>query len=79
MSDRDRSVMIDLALIERLRADQMVQEHVCCPACVRVADLLAAEGKHDPLYDKLNPLNGRCCCRAPILKPPTVPQAEGEL
>lgn len=50
-------------------------EHVCCPACVRVAELLAVEEpakRNDPLYNKLA---GRCCCRA---DPPVFAQSEGE-
>ena len=72
----ERSVMIDLALIERLRADQVVQEHVCCPACVRVAEVLAVEGKHDLMYDRLD---GRCCCRASLKQAQPQAPVEGEL
>lgn len=32
----------------------------CCPACVKVAEVLADEGKKDDLYAG----SARCCCRS---------------
>ena len=44
---------------ESLFASAM-HEGPCCLKCMKVADLLAAEGKTDDLYAG----TARCCCRA---------------